>query len=78
MNKAIHWIIVLNFLTGIAYSIYQIFFVFTPSGFHGPLGAAALTIDPQIFWARRAYALEAWIAISGLSIYLAIRADKKK
>lgn len=72
-NKLLHWIIVINFIVGIAYSCYQIFWVLQPVGHYGPLGLNALYVQPEIFWARRAYAIEAWIAISGFSVYLAVK-----
>lgn len=77
LNKIMHLVIILNFISGIAYSFYQIFFVFSVSGYIGPLGISALTADPTIFWARRAYAIEAWIAMVGFSIYLAIVTNKR-
>ena len=76
-NKAklwsvIHWVIIVNFLIQIAYGFYMVFFEVTPPGHSGPLFGAAGTLDPDLMMIRRAYALETWVAIGGLSIYLAI------
>ena len=78
MNKFLNWFIIVNFLVEILYCCYQVFWVLAPAGTFGPLGGTALTMDPYLFLARRAYAVEAWIAITGLSIYLAIMSDKQK
>ena len=70
---AIHWIIILNFAFEIGYVFYMVFFVMRPEGAPpGPLGMLALKTDPTLMMARRAYATEGWIAISGLSLYLAL------
>lgn len=68
----IHAIVIVNFVLGIAYSCYQIFYVLQPAEIAGPLGVNALKIDSNVFFARRAYAIEAWVAISGFSVYIAI------
>jgi hypothetical protein len=78
MNKYLNWFIIANFVMEILYCCWQVFYVLAPPGTFGPLGGTALTMNQEMFWARRAYAVEAWIAISGLSIYLAIMADKRK
>ena len=78
MNKntklwsAIHWFIIVNFLIQIAYGFYMVFFEVTPPGHSGPLFGAAGKLDPELMMIRRAYALETWVAIGGLSVYLAI------
>jgi len=68
----IHWIIVVNFLIQIAYGSYMVFFEITPPGHSGPLFGASGKLDPELMMVRRAYALETWVALAGLSIYLAI------
>ena len=71
--KILHAIIVVNFAIEIAYANYMVFFVMRPPGAPlGPLGAAAMLMDPQKLMVRRMYAFEGWVAISGLCIYLAI------
>mgnify|MGYP004246997271 CR=1 FL=1 len=68
---ALHAFIILNFLAEIAYASWMIFEVLQPEG-PGPLGARALTLDHEWMVTRRLYAIECWIAIAGLSVYLAI------
>jgi hypothetical protein len=71
--RLLHAVIVLNFLAEIAYASWMVFVELRPPGAGiGPLGAAALGADPSLMLARRLYALEAWVAIGALSIYLAI------
>nr|MDO8109323.1 hypothetical protein [Candidatus Sigynarchaeota archaeon] len=69
--QIIHWIIIGNFLFEIGYCIVQVFVVFSYGSFF-PLFGSALTMDIDFFLKRRLYAIESWIAISGLAIYLAI------
>ena len=68
---ALHAFIILNFLAEIGYASWMIFDVLQPPG-GGPLGATALTLDHEWMVTRRLYAIECWIAIAGLSVYLAI------
>ncbi len=71
--RILHGVIVVNFAVEILYAQYMVFSVLRPPGAGwGPLGARALTMDPQQLMIRRMYASEAWIAIAGLSVYLAI------
>jgi len=67
----LHWAIILNFLVEIAYMSYQVFVVMDP-GTSGPLFGAAREMDIDFFLKRRLYAIETWIALGGLAIYLAI------
>jgi hypothetical protein len=66
----IHYLIILNFLIEIVYSIYMVFFVI--GGGHWPLLSKAIETPIQIILERRLYAIEAWIAIGALSIYVAL------
>jgi len=68
---AIHAFIIVNFLAEIAYASYLVFVVIAPDG-GGPLFDQASSFPHEKMVTRRLYAAEAWIAISGLSIYLAI------
>jgi hypothetical protein len=71
--RLLHWGIVANFAAGIAYAAYMVFVVLRPPGGGiGPLGATAHGVDPAWLLVRRAYAAEAWLAIGGLAIYLAL------
>ena len=74
-NKTIlyilHYIIIINFVVQILYGAYQVFFVLG-NGTAGPLFGGSTNIDHELMLTRRLYAIETWIAITGLSIYLAI------
>lgn len=67
--RGLHWVIIVNFALEVAYGAYMVFFVV---GGGGPLGGRAAGLDPDVMMARRFYAFETWIAIAGLSIYVAI------
>lgn len=76
--QVIHWVIIANFLFEIVYGMAQIFFVLIPpGGSPGPLFGASSQISFELITARRLYAIETWIAIAGLAIYLAIVYRKK-
>jgi len=68
--RVLHWILILNFLLQIFYGVYMVFFVV--GGSKWPLFARAVDTPVQVILKRRLYAVETWIAISGLSVYLAI------
>jgi hypothetical protein len=68
----IHWFIIANFLVQIVYAGYMVFFIVAPLEGSGPLFAMADSFPFEKMVTRRLYAAECWIAISGLSIYLAI------
>lgn len=70
--RIIHWVIVVNFLVQVFYGAFMVFVVMVPEGHIGPLGGAAGALPPDKMMARRLYANETWVAISGLSVYLAI------
>jgi hypothetical protein len=69
--RIVHYGIIINFAIEIAYASYMIFVVIAPEG-GGPLMDRALTFPFEQMVTRRLYALECWVAIAGLSIYLAI------
>ncbi len=66
--KIVHLFIIVNFIVEIAYCGYMVFGILGG----GPLFGSVLTIDNDLFMKRRLYAIETWIAIVGLAIYLAI------
>ncbi|MFC1705900.1 hypothetical protein ACFL59_03645 [Planctomycetota bacterium] len=68
---ALHWFIIANFAVEIAYASYMVFFVVAPSE-GGPLFSRALELPHEAMVTRRLYAIECWIAIAGLSVYLAV------
>ena len=67
----VHWGIILNFLVEIGYATHMIFNVVAPPG-GGPLFDQAMSFPHEMMMTRRLYAVECWLAIVGLSIYLAI------
>ena len=67
----VHWAIILNFVIQIVYAAYMIFDVLAV-GDGGPIGRAALSVDHEHMVTRRLYAIEFWVAMGGLAIYLAI------
>ncbi|MBT6176397.1 MAG: hypothetical protein HOI23_04050 [Deltaproteobacteria bacterium] len=69
--QLLHWFIIINFAVEIIYANYMIFSVFSPAE-GGPLFDRAATFPIEMMVTRRLYAVEAWLAIVGLSIYLAI------
>ena len=72
---ALHWGLIVNMAIQAFYAGYMVFVVMRPQGVEGPLWSAAQRLvveQPDLMHARRAYATEAWIAIVGLSLYLAV------
>ena len=70
--KLLHWVIIINLLIQIAYAGYMVFFIVGPEEGGGPLFRAANTLPFETMVTRRLYAIECWIAIAGLSIYLGL------
>lgn len=70
--RVLHWAIIVNFGLQILYGFRQVFFVAVPPGVSGPLGSAASSIPFELMVTRRLYAIETWVAIAGLAIYLAL------
>jgi hypothetical protein len=68
--RTIHNLIILNFIVEIVYSSYMVFFAVGGSRF--PLLRSALETPIEIIMKRRLYAIETWLAIGGLAIYIAI------
>ncbi len=68
----VHWAIIVNFVIEIAYAGYVVFSVLKPAGHSGPLFEKALEIPHELMVTRRLYAIEFWIAMAGLAIYLAL------
>ena len=68
---ALHLAIILNFITGMFYAAYMVFFVVTPAE-SGPLWERATTIPFEMMTTRRLYAAEFWLTTIGLSAYLGL------
>lgn len=68
--KFLHWFIIFIFILEIGYGFYMVFFVV--GGSRWPLMAKAIETPIEVILKRRLYAIETWIAIAGLAIYLAL------
>lgn len=68
--RILHGFIILNFLAEIVYGFYMVFYVI--GGSKWPLFAKAVQTPVEVILKRRLYSLETWIAIAGLTLYLAI------
>lgn len=68
--RFIHSLIIANFLLEIIYSFYMVFFVI--GGGKWPLLRRAVETPMEVILKRRLYAIEAWVAVGGLCIYIAI------
>lgn len=68
--RYVHWFIIINFLSEIFYGFYMVFFVVGGTRF--PLWMRAVQTPLEVILKRRLYAIEVWIAIAGLAIYLAL------
>ena len=78
LRHILNRIIIINFLLGIGYWAYQVFFVIKTDK-RGPLFTGSKDMPNDIFLKRRLFAIETRVAMSGLCIYLAILyADKLK
>jgi hypothetical protein len=68
--RYLHGFIILNFLAEIGYGFYMVFFVVGGSRY--PLWMRAVETPIEIILKRRLYAIEVWIAIAGLVLYVAL------
>lgn len=68
--RVLHWVIIINFIIEIGYGMYMVFFAV--GGSRWPLMARAVETPIEVILKRRLYGIETWIAIAGLSIYLAL------
>jgi len=68
----VHGLILLNFVSGMAYAGFVLFVVLAPEGGGGPLWDRAAEVPMELLAKRRLYALEFWVAFSGFAIYLAL------
>lgn len=70
--KAAHWGIIGNLGSQSVYAAFQVFVVLQPEGTLGPMFLRATAIDPELMFARRLYAIEAWLAFGALALYLGV------
>lgn len=68
--KVLHWFIIINFLVGIIYGFFMVFFAV--GGGRYPLWMRAVDTPIEVILKRRLYAIEAWVATAGLAVYLAL------
>lgn len=67
--KILHWFIIFIFVLEIGYGLYMGFFAV--GGSRWPLMGRAIETPIEVILKRRLYAIETWITIAGLAIYLA-------
>lgn len=70
--KAAHWGIIANLGAQSVYAGFQVFWVLQPEGTLGPMFLRATAMDPELMFARRLYAIEAWLAFGALALYLGV------
>ncbi len=68
--RVIHSLVILNFIVEISYSFFMVFFVIGGGKF--PLLRRAVETPMEVILKRRLYAIEAWLAVGGLVLYIAI------
>ena len=68
--RILHWVIIVLFTTEILYGLYMVFFVVGGSKY--PLLRKAVETPVEVILKRRLYAIETWIALAGLAVYLAL------
>lgn len=68
--RFLHRFILINFIIEIAYGVYMVFF--GVAGRKGPLFNQAEDLPVEAVVKRRLYAIETWVAISGLAAYVGI------
>jgi ABC-type dipeptide/oligopeptide/nickel transport system permease subunit len=68
--RTLHWFLIMSLLAEGLYGFYMVFFVI--GGSKWPLLARALDTPVEVILKRRLYAIEAWVALGALTVYLAI------
>jgi hypothetical protein len=68
--KALHAFIILNFVIQIFYGFYMVFYAVGGAQF--PLFRRAVETPIEIILKRRLYAVETWLAVVGLCMYVAL------
>lgn len=70
--KVVHYSIIAVLAVEGLYCLGQLVLVLQPEGTVGPLFGAASTVDHELLVARRLYAIEGWLALVGLALYVGI------
>jgi hypothetical protein len=68
--RILHWFLITILLAEGFYGFYMVFFVI--GGSKWPLFAKAVNTPVEVILKRRLYAIEAWVALGALAVYLAI------
>ena len=68
--RVVHALILVNFIGEICYGFYMVFYAV--GGTRWPLFGRAEDIPVQVILKRRLYAVETWLAIGALAIYVAV------
>lgn len=68
--RIIHSLVIINFIVQVVYSFYMVFFVI--GGGKWPLLQKAVETPLEVILKRRLYAIEAWVAVGGLCVYIAV------
>lgn len=70
--RLLHWAIIAHLALGSGYAGWQLFSIVPPGHGGGPLWDAASTMPHDLMMTRRMYALESWLAMCGLAMYLGL------
>jgi hypothetical protein len=68
--KILHWFLIINLAAESLYGFYMVFFII--GGSRWSLFAKAVNTPVEVILKRRPYAIETWVALGALAIYLAI------
>ncbi|MFW6082731.1 MAG: hypothetical protein ACOC8C_01615 [Chloroflexota bacterium] len=68
--RVLHWLLIAVLLSEGLYGFYMVFFVI--GGSRWPLFMRAVETPIEVILRRRLYAIESWIAVGALAIYLGI------
>ncbi len=68
----VHYFLIFLFVSQMIYAMHQVFVVHGVGGWNPVLLGRATEISQEQFMARRMYAIEGWLAMVGLSLYLAL------
>ncbi len=66
----IHVLILINFMVQVLYGTYMVFFAV--GGRRWPLLSQAMDTPVEVILRRRLYAIETWVAMVGLGLYIAV------
>lgn len=71
-GRALHQALIGLLIGQMAYIGWQVFVVWQPAGTFGPIFGASKEVDFEAMMIRRAYAIEGWLSLLGLALYLAV------